>query len=217
MRCPTQLFLGKGPHQQLCLGGDSEVPLTGALCTLRWLAMHLTLVRGCARWGRVSDKACVVCCPAGLVLGSEHETRLVAKLFEGYSSVVRPVEDHREIVQVTVGLQLIQLINVVRGVPGGGAPCGTHRVPPPSHWTLAPWRPYTCPKEGLLCFQDEVNQIVTTNVRLKQVMGNGASVALIHLKSKLGPDELHLGNGVEYQNDESRSLGTVGAYVSGMS
>ncbi|KAM4859520.1 acetylcholine receptor subunit alpha [Thomomys bottae] len=64
---------------------------------------------------------------AGLVLGSEHETRLVAKLFENYSSVVRPVEDHRQAVEVTVGLQLIQLISV-----------------------------------------DEVNQIVTTNVRLKQ-------------------------------------------------
>uniref|UniRef100_A0A2K5RK65 Acetylcholine receptor subunit alpha n=1 Tax=Cebus imitator TaxID=2715852 RepID=A0A2K5RK65_CEBIM len=66
-------------------------------------------------------------CSAGLVLGSEHETRLVAKLFQDYSSVVRPVEDHRQAVEVTVGLQLIQLINV-----------------------------------------DEVNQIVTTNVRLKQ-------------------------------------------------
>ncbi|XP_032211886.1 acetylcholine receptor subunit alpha isoform X2 [Mustela erminea] len=65
-------------------------------------------------------------CSAGLVLGSEHETRLVAKLFEDYNSVVRPVEDHRQVVEVTVGLQLIQLIN------------------------------------------DEVNQIVTTNVRLKQ-------------------------------------------------
>uniref|UniRef100_A0A8D2CLJ3 Acetylcholine receptor subunit alpha n=1 Tax=Sciurus vulgaris TaxID=55149 RepID=A0A8D2CLJ3_SCIVU len=66
-------------------------------------------------------------CSAGLVLGSEHETRLLAKLFEDYSKVVRPVEDHRQAVEVTVGLQLIQLINV-----------------------------------------DEVNQIVTTNVRLKQ-------------------------------------------------
>uniref|UniRef100_A0A2R8ZN86 Acetylcholine receptor subunit alpha n=1 Tax=Pan paniscus TaxID=9597 RepID=A0A2R8ZN86_PANPA len=66
-------------------------------------------------------------CSAGLVLGSEHETRLVAKLFKDYSRVVRPVEDHRQVVEVTVGLQLIQLINV-----------------------------------------DEVNQIVTTNVRLKQ-------------------------------------------------
>uniref|UniRef100_A0A673VI67 Acetylcholine receptor subunit alpha n=1 Tax=Suricata suricatta TaxID=37032 RepID=A0A673VI67_SURSU len=66
-------------------------------------------------------------CSAGLVLGSEHETRLVAQLFEDYNSVVRPVEDHREAVEVTVGLQLVQLINV-----------------------------------------DEVNQIVTTNVRLKQ-------------------------------------------------
>lgn len=51
---------------------------------------------------------------AGLVLGSEHETRLVGKLFENYNSVVRPVEDHRQAVEVTVGLQLIQLINVVR-------------------------------------------------------------------------------------------------------
>ncbi|XP_011847270.1 PREDICTED: acetylcholine receptor subunit alpha isoform X3 [Mandrillus leucophaeus] len=66
-------------------------------------------------------------CSAGLILGSEHETRLVAKLFKDYSSVVRPVEDHHQVVEVTVGLQLIQLINV-----------------------------------------DEVNQIVTTNVRLKQ-------------------------------------------------
>uniref|UniRef100_A0A6I8P9D7 Acetylcholine receptor subunit alpha n=1 Tax=Ornithorhynchus anatinus TaxID=9258 RepID=A0A6I8P9D7_ORNAN len=64
---------------------------------------------------------------AGLILCSEHETRLVAKLFENYNSVVRPVDDHRDPVVVTVGLQLIQLINV-----------------------------------------DEVNQIVTTNVRLKQ-------------------------------------------------
>uniref|UniRef100_A0A8C0QW95 Acetylcholine receptor subunit alpha n=1 Tax=Canis lupus dingo TaxID=286419 RepID=A0A8C0QW95_CANLU len=66
-------------------------------------------------------------CVSGVVVGSEHETRLVAKLFEDYNSVVRPVEDHRQAVEVTVGLQLIQLINV-----------------------------------------DEVNQIVTTNVRLKQ-------------------------------------------------
>ncbi|KYO17823.1 acetylcholine receptor subunit alpha [Alligator mississippiensis] len=64
---------------------------------------------------------------AGLVLSSEHETRLVEDLFQNYNKVVRPVEDHHDTVVVTVGLQLIQLINV-----------------------------------------DEVNQIVTTNVRLKQ-------------------------------------------------
>lgn len=33
---PTQLFLGKGAHQQLCLGGDAA--LTGALCALRYPA-----------------------------------------------------------------------------------------------------------------------------------------------------------------------------------
>ncbi|XP_015282126.1 PREDICTED: acetylcholine receptor subunit alpha [Gekko japonicus] len=64
---------------------------------------------------------------AVVVLCSEHETRLVEDLFKNYNKVVRPVNDHRDAVQVTVGLQLIQLINV-----------------------------------------DEVNQIVTTNVRLKQ-------------------------------------------------
>ncbi|KAJ8416880.1 hypothetical protein AAFF_G00327580 [Aldrovandia affinis] len=58
---------------------------------------------------------------------SEVETRLVSDLFKGYNKVVRPVRHFREPVEVTVGLQLIQLISV-----------------------------------------DEVNQIVTTNVRLKQ-------------------------------------------------
>ncbi|XP_003226473.1 acetylcholine receptor subunit alpha isoform X1 [Anolis carolinensis] len=76
-----------------------------------------------------------VCClplllllgPAVLVRCSSHETRLVSDLFSKYNKVVRPVSNHRDPVRVTVGLQLIQLINV-----------------------------------------DEVNQIVTTNVRLKQ-------------------------------------------------
>uniref|UniRef100_A0A8C5SNM5 Cholinergic receptor nicotinic alpha 1 subunit n=1 Tax=Laticauda laticaudata TaxID=8630 RepID=A0A8C5SNM5_LATLA len=62
-----------------------------------------------------------------LVHGSSHENRLVKDLFENHNKVVRPVSDHTQIVEVTVGLQLIQLINV-----------------------------------------DEVNQIVSTNVRLKQ-------------------------------------------------
>lgn len=128
---PTQLFLGKGAHQQLCLGGDAA--LTGALCALRYPAVPLARARICTSWETVSDRICVLCCPAGLVLGSEHETRLVAKLFKDYSSVVRPVEDHREIVQVTVGLQLIQLINVVRRWVLG-VPCGTHCVAP----TLTP-------------------------------------------------------------------------------
>ncbi|XP_053327710.1 acetylcholine receptor subunit alpha-1-B [Spea bombifrons] len=64
---------------------------------------------------------------AGTVLASEDETRLIADLFRNYNKVVRPVETFSDKVVVTVGLQLIQLINV-----------------------------------------DEVNQIVSTNVRLKQ-------------------------------------------------
>lgn len=35
-------------------------------------------------------------------------------MFSNYNKVVRPVEDHRDAVVVTVGLQLIQLISVVR-------------------------------------------------------------------------------------------------------
>uniref|UniRef100_H3C1U5 Cholinergic receptor, nicotinic, alpha 1 (muscle) n=1 Tax=Tetraodon nigroviridis TaxID=99883 RepID=H3C1U5_TETNG len=66
-------------------------------------------------------------CATGPVLCSEDETRLVKTLFTGYNKVVRPVNHFSEPVVVTVGLQLIQLINV-----------------------------------------DEVSQIVTSNVRLRQ-------------------------------------------------
>lgn len=63
----------------------------------------------------------------GSVLSSSEETRLVKKIFTGYNKVVRPVSHFSDKVVVTVGLKLIQLINV-----------------------------------------DEVNQIVTSNVRLPQ-------------------------------------------------
>lgn len=119
---------------------------------------------------------------AGLVLGSEHETRLVAKLFEQYNKVVRPVEDHRQAVEVTVGLQLIQLINVVR--QSARAP----RQPPlPEH---PPLGSPLCPLNmGLVFFQDEVNQIVTTNVRLKQVIQLDDCICVVFtLKFNLGPE-----------------------------
>ncbi|KAG8444309.1 hypothetical protein GDO86_002313 [Hymenochirus boettgeri] len=64
---------------------------------------------------------------AGTAINTDHENRLIADLFKNYNKVVRPVETYKDKVEVTVGLQLIQLINV-----------------------------------------DEVNQIVSTNVRLKQ-------------------------------------------------
>ncbi|KAM9804115.1 acetylcholine receptor subunit alpha [Neosynchiropus ocellatus] len=64
---------------------------------------------------------------AGSATCSKDETRLVSQLFSSYNKVVRPVNHFSEAVVVTVGLQLIQLINV-----------------------------------------DEVNQIVTSNVRLRQ-------------------------------------------------
>uniref|UniRef100_A0A3Q1CF19 Cholinergic receptor nicotinic alpha 1 subunit n=1 Tax=Amphiprion ocellaris TaxID=80972 RepID=A0A3Q1CF19_AMPOC len=53
-------------------------------------------------------------CVSGLVFCSEDETRLVKTLFTGYNKVVRPVNHFSEAVVVTVGLQLIQLISVVR-------------------------------------------------------------------------------------------------------
>ncbi|XP_077128767.1 acetylcholine receptor subunit alpha-1-A-like [Ranitomeya variabilis] len=70
---------------------------------------------------------CILLVTAGTVLSSEDESRLIKDLFQDYNSVVRPVKKFKDAVVVTVGLQLIQLIDV-----------------------------------------DEVNQIVTTNVRLKQ-------------------------------------------------
>lgn len=82
---------------------------------------------------------------AGLVLGSEHETRLVEKLFENYNRAVRPVEDHRQAVEVTVGLQLIQLINVVSQMPG---------LPrqPPSPRASSPQLPSPPPEPGSCLF-----------------------------------------------------------------
>ncbi|NP_001079601.1 acetylcholine receptor subunit alpha-1-A precursor [Xenopus laevis] len=64
---------------------------------------------------------------ATIIYSSEDESRLINDLFKSYNKVVRPVKAFKDKVVVTVGLQLIQLINV-----------------------------------------NEVNQIVTTNVRLKQ-------------------------------------------------
>lgn len=83
---------------------------------------------------------------AGLVLGSEHETRLVENLFKDYNRVVRPVEDHRQAVEVTVGLQLIQLISVVRSgcsrLPV--APTPLSREHPPLSDLLCPLNMASC-------------------------------------------------------------------------
>lgn len=57
---------------------------------------------------------CACLCALGPVFCSEDETRLVKNLFTGYNKVVRPVNHFSEAVVVTVGLQLIQLISVVR-------------------------------------------------------------------------------------------------------
>lgn len=50
----------------------------------------------------------------GAAWASSDETRLVKTLFTGYNKVVRPVNHFKDAVVVTVGLQLIQLISVVR-------------------------------------------------------------------------------------------------------
>lgn len=89
---------------------------------------------------------------SGAVRASPDETRLVKDLFTGYNKVVRPVTHFSDPVVVTVGLQLIQLINVVRTC--ATIFCVQH-----------------CQLSELICLplQDEVNQIVSSNVRLKQV------------------------------------------------
>lgn len=60
--------------------------------------------------GHISDHFCA----PGPGLCSKDETRLVKHLFTGYNKVVRPINHFSEAVVVTVGLQLIQLISVVR-------------------------------------------------------------------------------------------------------
>lgn len=60
--------------------------------------------------GHISD----LFCAPGPGLCSKDETRLVKQLFTGYNKVVRPINHFSDAVVVTVGLQLIQLINVVR-------------------------------------------------------------------------------------------------------
>ncbi|XP_075612720.1 acetylcholine receptor subunit alpha isoform X1 [Balearica regulorum gibbericeps] len=111
---------------------------------------------------------------AGLALCYEHETRLVEDLFRDYNKVVRPVEDHRDAVVVTVGLQLIQLISVVRYERVVYAePLAYVTVPKGAVFLrkeFFSFNPDVCCYCLLffLFFKDEVNQIVTTNVRLKQ-------------------------------------------------
>lgn len=51
---------------------------------------------------------------SGTAWGSLEETLLFKTLFTGYNKVVRPVSHFKDKVNVTVGLQLIQLISVVR-------------------------------------------------------------------------------------------------------
>lgn len=89
---------------------------------------------------------------SGAAWASSDETRLIKTLFAGYNKVVRPVTHFKDPVVVTVGLQLIQLINVVR-----------------AHATI--FCVQRCQLSELICLplQDEVNQIVSSNVRLKQV------------------------------------------------
>lgn len=93
----------------------------------------------------------------GAAWGSSDETRLVKTLFTGYNKVVRPVNHFKDPVVVTVGLQLIQLISVVSSHV-------THRIA-----TCTRIHCHQLSEHDPLQSQDEVNQIVSSNVRLKQV------------------------------------------------
>lgn len=147
----------------------------------QWLAVDSTSFvptsdRWCCSPFPLPSHWCNPCCSAaGLALCYEHETRLVEDLFRDYNKVVRPVENHRDAVVVTVGLQLIQLISVV------WYKCMVHVEPLAYVIELTgvvflrkqffSFNPDVCCYCLLffLFFKDEVNQIVTTNVRLKQV------------------------------------------------
>jgi len=52
------------------------------------------------------------CRAAGL--GSEDEVKLVERIFDGYNSLIRPVQNLTTKVKVEVQLALIQIIDVVR-------------------------------------------------------------------------------------------------------
>ncbi|XP_074515377.1 acetylcholine receptor subunit alpha-like isoform X1 [Sebastes fasciatus] len=94
---------------------------------------------------------------AGAAWASLDETRLVKTLFTGYNKVVRPVNHFKDPVVVTVGLQLIQLISVVRSQV-------TRHISP----ICINIHCHQLSKHIYLDSQDEVNQIVSSNVRVKQ-------------------------------------------------
>lgn len=160
------------------------------LTNCQWLAVDrisfmLTSEWWCCSLSPVPSHWCHPCpSAAGLALCYEDETRLVEDLFRDYNKVVRPVEDHRDAVIVTVGLQLIQLISVVWYdhvlhvellvsviVPNGVIFWGKK---------FSPLILMFAATVSFSFLKDEVNQIVTTNVRLKQVTLNIA-ISLLFL------------------------------------
>lgn len=119
--------------QFLCLGFYAELkPLWGDLAGAAWSPADCSCMEEVTvgskkvknkQPGQRNESFTFRLCPVGVALCSEDESRLVTNLFTGYNKVVRPVNHFSEAVVVTVGLQLIQLISVVRQqftLPVGG-------------------------------------------------------------------------------------------------
>lgn len=101
-----QMFLKE--YYALARHNDFPVHLRGAS---RGMQTHLSL----SEWLKcVKNQPVSYVVSLGAAWASQDETRLVKTLFTGYNKVVRPVNHFKDPVVVTVGLQLIQLISVVR-------------------------------------------------------------------------------------------------------
>lgn len=86
--------------------------------------------------------------------GSEAEHRLFERLFEDYNEIIRPVANVSDAVIIQFEVSMSQLVKVVSARP----------------WGLGCWAPRSAPRVSSdLPLQDEVNQIMETNLWLKQV------------------------------------------------
>lgn len=100
--------------------------------------------------------------------GSEAEHRLFDRLFEDYNEIIRPVANVSDAVIVQFEVSMSQLVKVVSAGQGGQAVavgCGAVAVGRLSRGLAVVL--HASPL--ILPFQDEVNQIMETNLWLKQV------------------------------------------------
>lgn len=106
--------------------------------------------------------------------GSEAEHRLFERLFEDYNEIIRPVANVSDPVIIQFEVSMSQLVKVV----SVGATCRGHGVW--GFWkTPSQSQPWFCTSHIYFNppFQDEVNQIMETNLWLKQVSARALGTA----------------------------------------